>query len=88
MKFIDPRIDFAFRKIFGSEDAKEILISFLESLMGLEGEKRIRDIVISNPLLQPDVKTMQDSILDAYCTDYRGIFYYVGIHRSVKCGLS
>ncbi|MBF0126981.1 MAG: hypothetical protein HQM02_07195 [Magnetococcales bacterium] len=24
MKFIDPRIDFAFKKIFGSEDAKDI----------------------------------------------------------------
>ncbi len=49
MKFIDPRIDFAFKKIFGSEDAKDILISFLESLLGLEGDKRLKSITIINP---------------------------------------
>ncbi len=35
MKFIDPRIDFAFKKIFGSEETKELLKSFLEAVMGL-----------------------------------------------------
>ena len=37
MKFIDPRIDFAFKKIFVSASTKEVLASFLESLWGLEG---------------------------------------------------
>jgi hypothetical protein len=41
MKFIDPRIDFAFKKIFGSESAKDLLVSFLESLLGLEGDRRL-----------------------------------------------
>ncbi|MBT3388685.1 MAG: transposase, partial [Desulfobacula sp.] len=36
MKFIDPRIDFAFKKIFGGEDTKDILINFIESLLGLK----------------------------------------------------
>jgi hypothetical protein len=29
MRYINPKTDFAFKKIFGSEDSKEILISFL-----------------------------------------------------------
>lgn len=88
MKFIDPRIDFAFRKIFGSEDAKEILISFLESLMGLEGEKRIRDIVITDPYLLPTVKALKTSILDVRCTDHRGISYIVEMQvRKVRAFL-
>ncbi len=88
MKFIDPRIDYAFRKIFGSEDAKEILISFLESLMGLEGEKRIRDIVITDPYLLPTVKALKTSILDVRCTDHRGISYIVEMQvRKVRAFL-
>lgn len=33
MKFIDPRTDFAFKKIFASESSKPILISFLNALI-------------------------------------------------------
>jgi predicted transposase/invertase (TIGR01784 family) len=67
MKYIDPRIDFAFRKIFGSEDGKDILISFLESLLGLEGDKRIKEITILDPFQLPKIKAMKHSILDVKC---------------------
>jgi len=77
MKFIDPRIDFAFKKIFGSEDTKDILISFLESLMGLEGEKRIREITLLDPYLLPKIRGLKTSILDVRCTDHRDISYIV-----------
>ena len=77
MKFIDPRIDFAFKKIFGSEDAKDILISFLESLMGLEGDKRIQDVTLLSPFLAPRVRDMKDSVLDVRCKDHRGVSYIV-----------
>ena len=55
MKFIDPGTDFAFKKIFGSEDTKDILTSFLESLMGLEGEKLIGGITLLDPYLLPEI---------------------------------
>ena len=77
LKFIDPRIDFAFRKIFGSEDTKEILISFLESLLGLENEKRIKELMILNPYQLPKIKGLKTSILDVKCKDHRGITYIV-----------
>ncbi len=31
MSFIDVRTDFAFKKVFGSEESKDILISFLNA---------------------------------------------------------
>ena len=77
MKFIDPRIDFAFKKIFGSEDAKDILVSFLESLMGLEGDKRIKEVTLMDPFLAPRVRDMKESVLDVRCKDHRGISYIV-----------
>ena len=77
MKFIDPRIDFAFKKIFGSEDAKDILVSFLESLMGLEGDKRIQKVTLMDPFLAPRVRDMKESVLDVRCQDHRGVSYIV-----------
>lgn len=77
MKFIDPRIDFAFKKIFGSEDAKDILISFLESLLGLEGDRRIAELTIMDPFLAPRLKELKSSVLDVHCKDQRGTSYIV-----------
>ena len=77
MKFIDPRIDFAFKKIFGSEEAKDILISFLESLLQLEGDRRIAELTILDPFLAPKIRELKYSILDVQCRDQRGISYIV-----------
>jgi len=41
--FIDPLTDFGFKRIFGSEPSKELLISFLNELM--KGKKIITDLV-------------------------------------------
>ncbi|MBF0161562.1 MAG: Rpn family recombination-promoting nuclease/putative transposase [Magnetococcales bacterium] len=77
MKFIDPRIDFAFKKIFGSESAKDVLASFLESLLGLEGDRRIAELTILDPFLAPRIREMKYSILDVKCRDHRGVSYIV-----------
>ncbi|MBF0126815.1 MAG: Rpn family recombination-promoting nuclease/putative transposase [Magnetococcales bacterium] len=77
MKFIDPKIDFAFKKVFGSENAKELLISFLESLLQLEGDRRIAELTILDPFLAPKIREMKYSILDVKCRDHRGVSYLV-----------
>ncbi|MEO5340958.1 MAG: Rpn family recombination-promoting nuclease/putative transposase [Magnetococcus sp. MYC-9] len=77
MKFIDPRIDFAFKKIFGSESAKDLLVSFLESLLGLEGDRRIAELTILDPFQAPKIRELKYSILDVKCRDHRGVSYIV-----------
>uniref|UniRef100_UPI000FD8D343 Rpn family recombination-promoting nuclease/putative transposase n=1 Tax=Paenibacillus koleovorans TaxID=121608 RepID=UPI000FD8D343 len=37
-----PKNDFIFQKLFGEEESKGSLISLLNAILGLEGEKRIR----------------------------------------------
>ena len=49
MKFVDEKNDVAFRKFFGNENKKEILISFLNAILSLKGHKRIKSIIIANP---------------------------------------
>jgi predicted transposase/invertase (TIGR01784 family) len=63
MIFINPKIDFAFKKIFGSEDSKDILISFLNALI-YEAQPVIYDLEILNPYLAPKIRGVKDTYLD------------------------
>jgi predicted transposase/invertase (TIGR01784 family) len=63
MIFINPKIDFAFKKIFGSEDSKDILISFLNALI-YEEQPVIQDLEILNPYLAPKIRGVKDTYLD------------------------
>jgi hypothetical protein len=49
MKFADVKNDIAFRKIFGNENRKETLISFLNAVLAFEGEQRIVSVEINFP---------------------------------------
>ena len=63
MIFINPKIDFAFKKIFGSEDSKDILISFLNALI-YEAQPVIQDLEILNPYVAPKIRGLKDTYLD------------------------
>src|SRR6056297_2159817 len=48
-KLMDPKVDFAFKLIFGNEKDTSFLISFLNAALELEGEKAIKSVIIMNP---------------------------------------
>jgi len=79
MKFIDPRIDFAFYKIFRIEDKGKILISFFESLMGLKDDKCIREISLIDCRALPEIIALDRAILNIKCVDFRGVVYFFKI---------
>ncbi|MCU0547032.1 MAG: Rpn family recombination-promoting nuclease/putative transposase, partial [Oscillatoriaceae cyanobacterium Prado104] len=63
MNFINPKTDYAFKKIFGSSDSKDILISFLNAII-YDDNPTIEDLEIINPNLPPRVDGLKDSSLD------------------------
>lgn len=63
MIFINPKTDFAFKKIFGSEQSKDILISFLNAIL-YGGQPIIKDLEILNPYLAPRIRGVKDTYLD------------------------
>ncbi len=77
MKFVDIKNDIAFRKIFGNENKKEILISFLNAVLELPKGKKIKRVEIKNPYQLPEIKDLKSSILDVRATDERDISYIV-----------
>ena len=69
-KFINPFTDVGFKRIFGQEINKDLLIDFLNSL--LEGEKRVKDIRFLDKELLPEFGGDRGVIYDVYCTDESG----------------
>ncbi|NET82589.1 MAG: Rpn family recombination-promoting nuclease/putative transposase [Moorea sp. SIO1F2] len=63
MKFISPKTDFAFKKIFGSYQSKDILISFLNAMI-YSGNSVIQDLEIIDPYSAGDVVDLKDTYLD------------------------
>ena len=63
MNFVSPKVDYAFKKIFGSEQSKEILISFLNAII-YGGEKTIQSLTILNPYNPGKTLTLKDTFLD------------------------
>jgi predicted transposase/invertase (TIGR01784 family) len=63
MNFIDPKTDFAFKKIFGSEQSHDILISFLNGML-YDGEAIVTDLDILNPYQAPKIAGVKQSYLD------------------------
>ena len=62
MRFINPKIDYAFKKIFGSEQSHDILISFLNAML-YDGNDIIRAIEILNPYLAPRIRGIKNTYL-------------------------
>ena len=67
MIFINPKTDFAFKKIFGSEQSQEILISFLNGIL-YDGDNIIQSVDILNPYQAPRIRGMKDTFLDVKAT--------------------
>lgn len=63
MDFLDVKTDFAFKKVFGSEQSKAILIDFLNAVIDF-GDVGITDLTIVDPYRIPLLKGMKDSYVD------------------------
>ncbi|MBV6343554.1 PD-(D/E)XK nuclease family transposase, partial [Candidatus Magnetobacterium casense] len=64
MRFVDVKSDIAFKRIFGNESRKEILISFLNAVLDLNGDKELDDISILSPYQTPKVKDLKYTVID------------------------
>ena len=64
MKFLDVKTDFAFKKVFGSIGSKDILISFLNSVIEFDNKQKITDLTIVDPYSIPLLKGMKDTYVD------------------------
>ncbi len=83
-RYLNPTNDVSFRKLFGTKEHKNLLISFLNSILSLKGERRIQKVELLPKDQAPLIQETKSSILDIKCTDERNIQYIVEMqNRSV-----
>jgi predicted transposase/invertase (TIGR01784 family) len=69
--FLDPKNDFAFKRLFGVEKHKNILIQFLNDIFD-DVHPRIKDVEFLKTVQDPEIAVSRQSIVDVLCKDVSG----------------
>ena len=69
MRYLDPKADLTFKKIFGEH--KDLLISLLNALLPLADDEQIKSVEYLSPELVPDTYVGKNSIVDVRCRDVK-----------------
>nr|WP_213863360.1 MULTISPECIES: PD-(D/E)XK nuclease family transposase [unclassified Wolbachia] len=80
-KFLDPKNDVAFRRIFGTEKNKDILIHFLNDILGFTGKDEIKEIEFLSTIMDPEIASDKQSIVDVLCRNSSGARYVIEMVR-------
>jgi predicted transposase/invertase (TIGR01784 family) len=75
--FADPKTDFVFKRLFGTEVHKPLLIELLNALLELSGDHRIVDLKYLSSEQHVPVEKLKLSLVDVKCFDERGRHYVV-----------
>lgn len=70
--FADPKTGFVFKRIFGAESRKPLLIALLNHLLEFDGDRSIVDLQHLTAEQHVDVAELKLSIVDVKCTDASG----------------
>ncbi len=70
MRYLDPKADLTFKKIFGKHP--DLLISLLNALLPLSDDEQIESIEYLPTELVPELYEHKNSIVDVLCKDIRG----------------
>jgi predicted transposase/invertase (TIGR01784 family) len=81
MKFANPKNDIAFKKIFGDEKHKEVLISFLNSVLDFKGKREIKSVTLTNPYQLPNIEELKETILDIKATNQNNEEFIVEMQK-------
>jgi len=71
-KFLDPKNDFCFWQIFGTEKNKDILIHFLNDILKFDGSYKITEVTFLKTAQDPQIAAYRQSIVDVLCKDQTG----------------
>jgi predicted transposase/invertase (TIGR01784 family) len=85
-KFLDPKNDVAFRRIFGSEKNKDILIHFINDILELKDSDRVKEVSFLSTIQVPEIAAKKQSIVDVLCKDENGVQIIVEMQVSPQQG--
>jgi len=80
-KYLNPFTDFGFKKLFGVEPNKDILIDFLNELLRRD-EGKIKEITYLSPEQLGRIPGERKAIFDIYCENERGEKFIVEMQKA------
>jgi len=82
-KYADPKNDIVFKKLFGEEKNKDLLIDFINKLLP---HKKVKDLEYIPTNIEPDLRVKKQSILDVLCYDENGSKYIIEMQNAKEKG--
>lgn len=79
-KYVNPFTDFGFKKLFGEEASKPVLIDFLNAV--ISSDSRINDIVFKNTEQFGDTIIDRKAIYDIFCDNDKGEKFIVELQKA------
>ena len=79
-RYLNPFTDFGFKKLFGDEANKDILINFLNSL--LEGKEVIKNLTFKNTEKLGSQIADRKAIFDLYCENEQGEKFIIELQKT------
>ena len=79
-RYISLLTDFGFKRIFGTNPNKDLLIDFLNSLF--DGEQVVKDVTFLNSEHVGDVRADRKAIFDVYCENEKGEKFIVEMQNA------
>jgi len=84
-KYIDLTTDYGFKRVFGTEASKELLISLLNECF--QGRKNIKDISYGNTEHVGEFDDLGTVVFDLFCTGDRGEHFVVEMQTTSQANL-
>ncbi len=85
-KFLDLKFDLIFKKIFGTEKNKKILISFLNDILGFTEINAIQEVKFLSAVIDPEIASDKQSIVDVFCKDATGTRCIIEMQLAINKG--
>lgn len=76
-RFLNPKNDIAFKKIFGTEENADVVIAVLNAVLEKQLRKPITSITFLNPVQEPEILAKKQSAVDVLCRDKDGCQYVI-----------
>ena len=69
---LSPQNDIAFKRIFGTQDNKAVLIKMLHAVLVEHLTSPIQEVTFLDPTLGDPEAKLKQSIVDVFCQDQKG----------------
>lgn len=84
MKYLSPRSDVGFKKLFGNPEHKNLTISFLNAILDRKAPHLIETVEFADTEQLPEVEDGRKSFFDVYCTDQQGNKFIIEMQRKYQ----